>query len=119
MMKGHLQGEQWMDVAKYPQLQFEAKKLAQIKTEGDKTTAIAQGTMTVKGVSKEVEVPVTLTYLKDKLGMRVPNMKGDLLVIRTEFVIKRSDYGINPKVPADKVADDIHINLAIAGAAPQ
>jgi hypothetical protein len=46
-------------------------------------------------------------------------MQGDLMVIRTEFTIKRADYGINPKAPTDKVSDDIVINLAIAGASPK
>ena len=48
------------------------------------------------GLTKEITVPVKLTYLKDKLGQRVPKMEGDLLVIRSTFAIKRSDYGINP-----------------------
>ena len=59
---------------------------------------------------------MTLTYLKDKLGLRVPNAKGDLLVIRANFQVKRSDYGINPKAPEDKVSDTIDLTLSIAGA---
>ena len=31
----------------------------------------------VHGVSKEITAPVKLTYLKDKLGDRVPSLKGD------------------------------------------
>jgi polyisoprenoid-binding protein YceI len=58
-------------------------------------------------VSKAVTVPVKFTYLKDKLGLRVPNQKGDLLVIRANFAVKRSDFGINPKAPEDKVSDTI------------
>ena len=58
-----------------------------------------------------------LTYLKDKLGQRVPNMKGDLLVLRSTFTIKRSDFSNNPAAPQDKVADDIELVLSIAGAA--
>jgi hypothetical protein len=46
-------------------------------------------------------------------------MKGDLLVIRSTFTIKRSDFEINPSAPKDKVADDIEITLSIAGAAAQ
>jgi polyisoprenoid-binding protein YceI len=93
------------------------KELKNAKTAGDKTTADATGTLTIKGVAKEVTVPVTLTYLKDKLGQRVPNMKGDLLVVRANFVIKRSDFGINPKAPEEKVSDTIDLTLSIAGAA--
>ena len=68
-------------------------------------------------IAKEITAPVKLTYLKDKLGQRVPNMKGDLLVIRANFTVKRSDYGINTAAPQDKVSDDIELALSIAGAA--
>ena len=119
MMKGHLHSPMWMDVATHKEISFEAKELKNVKTTGDKTTADASGTLTIKGVSKEVTAPVTLTYLKDKLGQRVPNMKGDLLVIRSNFTIKRSDYGINPSAPQEKVSDEITLTLSIAGAAPQ
>ena len=51
--------------------------------------------------------------------MLVPNQKGDLLVIRASFAVKRSDFGINPKAPEDKVADTIDLTLSIAGAAPR
>jgi polyisoprenoid-binding protein YceI len=117
MMKGHMQSDQWMDVAKYPTITFEAKKFDGVKADGPNCTATVTGTLTIRDVSKEVTVPVKLSYLKDKLGQRVPNMKGDLLVIRANFTIKRSDFGINPKAPADKVSDTIDLTLSIAGAA--
>lgn len=119
MMKGHLHSPMWMDVAANKEITFEAKELKNVKTAGDKTTADAHGTLTIKGVAKEVTTPVTLTYLKGKLGQRVPKMEGDLLVIRTSFAIKRSDYGINPQAPAEKVSDTIDLTLSIAGAALQ
>lgn len=119
MMKEHLQGGQWMDVAKFPEITFEAKELKNVKTAGDTTTADAAGSLTIRGVTKDVSVPVKLTYLKDKLGLRVPNQKGDLLVIRANFAIQRADYGINPGAPKDKVSDTIDLTLSIAGAAPQ
>ena len=119
MMKDHMHGNQWLDVATHKEITFEAKELKNVKTDGNNTTADAVGTFTLKGVSKEMTVPVKLTYLKDKLGQRMPNAKGDLLVIRANFTIKRSDYGVNPKAPTDKVADEIDLTLSIAGAAPQ
>jgi polyisoprenoid-binding protein YceI len=117
MMKEHLRSGMWMDVAKYPEITFETKELKNVKVSGDNTTAEAMGTLTIKGVAKEITAPVKLTYLKDKLAQRVPNMKGDLLVIRSSFTIKRSDFGINPGAPQDKVSDQIEVALSIAGAA--
>ena len=118
MMKEHLHGNQWMDTAKYGDITFEAKALKNVKTAGDNTTADAVGAMTIKGVTKEMTVPVKLNYLKDKLGLRVPNMKGDLLVVRADFNINRADFGINPGAPTDKVSETIELKLSIAGAAP-
>lgn len=115
MMKDHMHGAQWMDVANHKEVTFEAKALKNVKTAGDKTTADAVGTFTLKGVTKEITVPVTLTYLKDKLGARSNGqMQGDLLVIRANFAINRTDYGINPKAPTDKVAETIDLTLSIA-----
>jgi polyisoprenoid-binding protein YceI len=82
MQKEHLHSDKWLDVATYPDITFEAKSLANVKTDGNTTTADVTGTFTLHGVSKDITAPIKLTYLKDKLGDRVPNMKGDLLVIR-------------------------------------
>src|SRR5262249_2549921 len=113
-----MRGPQWMDAAKFPEITFEATELKNAKTEGGVTTADAVGTFTCKGVSKEMTVPVKLSYLKDKLSARVPNMKGDLLVIRTTFTINRSDFNIGGAGMTDKVSEEIEITLSIAGASP-
>ena len=117
MMNGHLHSDKWLDAAKYPELSFDVKELKNVKTSGDVTTAEATGTFTCKDVSKELTVPVKLTYLKDKLSARVPNLKGDLLVIRANFKIKRSEFNINPGQYEDKVSDEIELTLSIAGSA--
>jgi len=119
MMKEHMHGKDWVDVANNKEITFETKELKNVKTTGSETTADAVGTFTLKGVTKDVTVPVKLTYLKDALGKRLQNAKGDLLVIRAKFSIKRTDYEINPKAPEDKVANTIDLTLNIAGAAAQ
>jgi polyisoprenoid-binding protein YceI len=113
-----LKSDKWLDVSKFPEISFDAKGLKNVKTAGDTTTADATGSFTLKGVSKDMTIPVKLTYLKDKLGQRIPNQKGDLLVIRSTFTIKRSDFGINPGESEDKVSDAIELSLSIAGASP-
>jgi polyisoprenoid-binding protein YceI len=120
MMKEHLQSPLWMDVAKHPEISFEARELRNVKTDANTTTAEAVGVFTMRGVSKELSVPVKLTYLKDKLAARTNGqMKGDLLVVRAAFSLKRSDFGINPKAPEASVSDTMELTLSIAGAAPQ
>ena len=119
MMNEHLFSPMWLDVKTYPDITFEVKELKNVKTSGDTTTADASGTFTLHGVTKDVTLPVKLTYLPGKLGQRVPNMKGDLLVVRTNFELKRSDFKINPGSGNEKVSDEIALSLSIAGASPK
>jgi len=119
MQQQHMQGPQWLEVAKYPEVSFEAKEFKNVKSDGNATTADVTGTFTLKGNSKEITIPVKLTYLKGMLGKRVPNQNGDLLVIRANFSIKRSDFGIMPGQMEEKVSDVIDLGLSIAGASPQ
>ena len=116
MQKEHLHSANWLDVAKYPEITFEAKSLANVKTDGNVTTADATGTFTLHGVSKDITVPIKLTYLKDKLSARVPNMQGDLLVIRANFSINREDFDIQKGKFEDKVSPTVNLTLSIAGA---
>ena len=116
MQKEHLQSANWLDVAKYPEITFEAKSLAKVKTDGNVTTGDVTGTFSLHGVTKEITVPIKLTYLKDKLAARVPNLKGDLLVIRANFVINREDFNLQKGQYEDKVSPTIDLSLSIAGA---
>lgn len=117
MQKEHLHSANWLDVAKYPEITFEAKSLANVKTDGNVTTADVAGTFTLHGVAKDITVPVKLTYLKDKLSARVPNQNGDLLVIRASFSINREDFDIQKGKFEDKVSPTVNLTLSIAGAA--
>jgi polyisoprenoid-binding protein YceI len=117
-MKEHMLGSMWMDASKHPEITFELGSLKNVKTAGDVTTADAVGKLTMKGVTKEITTPVKLTYLKDKLKAR-SGKAGDLLVIRSTFTVKRTDFGINASQGEDKVSNDIEISLSVAGAAPR
>lgn len=120
VMQEHMLAKDWMDAAGHPQLTFEVESLDSVKTAGDVTTAEATGKLSLRGVTRTVKVPVKLSYLKDKLGARTNGqVQGDLLVVRATFPILRSEFGINPKAPQDKVADEVQLTLSLAGAAPR
>jgi polyisoprenoid-binding protein YceI len=119
MMNEHLHGSMWMDVKKFPEIAFESESAANVKKDGDTTTADVTGTLTVKGTARKITVPVKLTYLKGKLSARYPQLQGDLLVLRASFEIKRSDYGINKAMMEDKVSDVIKLTFNLAGMAPK
>lgn len=120
MMQQHMLGDQWLNAKANPEISFEIKKISDVKRSGDKGEAEVTGVFTLNGVSKEITVDAKVTYLPGRLAERSPQKTpGDLLVIRSEFSIKRSDYNIQPGKNLDKVADEIEIELSIAGAAPK
>lgn len=121
MMKEHMLGEQWLNAKKNTEITFEIKKISDVEKTGDnKGEADVTGVFTLNGVSKEITVDAKVTYLPGRLAERSPQKTpGDLLVIRSEFTIKRSDYNIQPGKNLDKVSDEIELELAIAGAAPK
>ena len=117
LMKKHMLDEGWMHVSKFPTIEFVAVKMTNVKTSGTSIIATIAGKLTVKGVTKKVSVPVRLTYLKGMLIKR-NRVPGDLLVLRCDFTIKRSDFGINAGNNEEKVSDEIELKLRVAGAAP-
>jgi polyisoprenoid-binding protein YceI len=121
LMQEHLQSAKWLDVAQFPQITFVASKLANVRTQGAQVLADLTGTLTVKGITKDLTVPVSFTYLPDKLGARLNDekLKGDLLVLRTTFEINRSDFDIMAGKATDKVSETIQLTLALAGASPK
>lgn len=120
VMLEHLHGEEWLDVAKHPEMTFEIKEVLNAKREGNEGTADVKGIFTLKGVSKELTVPVKVTYLPGRLAERTNGrQQGDLLVVRANFEIRRSDFGIKPGEHLDKVSDTISISMSLAGAAPK
>jgi polyisoprenoid-binding protein YceI len=120
MMQEHMLGAEWLETAKYPEISFEIKEVLNSKKNENSGTADVKGIFTLKGVSKEVIVPINATYLPGRLADRTGGkVQGDLLVIRTNFKINRGEYGIKQGENLDKVSDVIEISLAVAGAAPK
>ena len=121
MMTEHLLSPNWIDAGAHPEIVFELTKLDNVATKGNDTTATAHGKFSLKGVTKDISVPVKITHLAGAFGKRVnkPELKGDLLVIRGEFTINRGDYGIQPGKNEDKVNPEIKLSLGIVGSAPQ
>lgn len=118
MMRDHMLGEDWLNAAKNPEITFEIKSVANATKDGDKGTADVTGIFTLNGVSKEITVPVQAHYLANRMKDRGGDQDGDILVVRSNFTLKRSDFGIKPGEHLDKVSDDIQITLSVAGFHP-
>ncbi len=117
-MKDTLHGPDWLDAEKNRTIEFEFKKVVEAKTiEKDEHELTVLGELTCKGVKKELTVPVRVSYLPGRLSERLRQAKGDLLVLRSSFTIKRSDFGIKPDVGDKVVANEIELRVSIAGGA--
>ena len=103
---GHIQGEDFLDTAKFPQATFKSTKVV---FEGDKPQAI-EGLLTIKGVTK----PVTLTVTSFQ-AIPHPMLKKPAIGANAFTVIKRSEFNAGKYAPY--VGDDVRIDIAIEGLA--
>jgi len=104
MMQEHFNGDKWMNSASFPKFSFTGKvdKLDKIKFNKDGTYEVnVSGSLTVKGVSKNVSAPATVT-VKD----------GAVSAVST-FSIKLKDYEIvGAPIEAGKVAEKPTITVS-------
>lgn len=115
-MRDHIMGSMWMDAKKYPEMTFKLSGVSGLKAAGDGVfKGQVNGTMTVKGVAKELNTEVTIKHLVGKLGAKLPGKKGDLLVVSGTLIVNRDAFNINAGQKLDKVANDIHIGLNFIG----
>jgi len=101
----HLRSADFFDVEKYPALSFKSKKIAKRGANYDVT-----GDLTIKGVTKEVVVPVEFTgKAKDPWG-------GDRIGFEIETTLNRKDYGISWNKALDAggvvVSDEVQVDIS-------
>ena len=98
----HIQGEDFLDTAKFPQATF---KSTQVIFDGAKPAKI-EGLLTLKGVTK----PVTLTVTGFQAAPH-PMMKKPALGANAFTVIKRTEFNAGKYAPY--VGDEVRIDIAI------
>jgi polyisoprenoid-binding protein YceI len=99
---GHIQGEDYLDTAKYPTATF---KSTAVRFDGDKPVAV-DGDLTIKGITK----PVTLTVTSFQ-AMPHPMLKRDAIGANATTTVKRTDFNAGKYAPY--VGDEVTISLAI------
>lgn len=102
VFNGHIQGDGFLDTAKFPTATFKSTKVV---FEGDKPSAI-DGNLTIKGVTKPVTLKVTNFVAKDH-----PMLKKAALGADATVVIKRTEFNAGKYVPA--VGDDVTITISL------
>ncbi|MEX2244064.1 MAG: YceI family protein [Fimbriimonadaceae bacterium] len=116
-MNEHIKQEMWLDTAKHPTIEFVATKATNVKKiEGPdpEWTMDVTGDFTMKGVTKQITIPVRIAHMPGQLAKRNRGATGDLMAVRSSFTIKRSDYGVNGNQPLDIVADEIQVSFSLA-----
>ena len=98
----HLKSPDFFDAAKFPTITFVSKKFTATEIVGD---------LTMKGVTKEVTIPVTIS------GPVKTMMGGQAIGIIGSVTVNRQDYGINWNKTLDQgglaVANDVLVNVSI------
>lgn len=111
-----MHGGDWLEVSAHPTVDVKLLKVVAAEAVALNTvqTQVAVE-VTIKGKTVPMTIPVKATYLPGRLGDRVMGVTGDLLMLRSQFAVKRTDFGIKPDAGPDVVADEIQITVAIAG----
>ena len=104
---GDLRSANFLDVENHPEIVFTSKKIE--KTGDDEY--VATGDLTIRGVTKEVELAITLAGpLRDPWGMMRLGVEG-------EVTINRQDYGVSWNRVLDTgglvVGNDVRISFSI------
>ncbi len=101
----HLRSAEFFDVEKHPVLTFTAVKLD--KQDG---RTVLTGGLTMKGVTKEVSIPVTISG-------PVQGMGGSIMALSGSFTLNRQDYGVNWNKALDNggfaVSDEVKVDINI------
>ena len=119
MMTKVLHSKDWLNKKKNPEISFVFNKVISITDMGDAEFKVTvQGALTVKGITKTVSAPISLSFYPGKLSMRNKGAKGDIALLRSEFEISRADFQIKPGMSTDIVGDKIRLIVNLAGGAP-
>ncbi len=99
----HLRSADFFDVEKHPAITFTTIKLD--KQDGQ---MVLTGSLTMKGVAKEVSIPVTIAG---------PVQGGSIIGLSGSFTLNRQDYGINWNKALDNgglaVSDEVKLDVNI------
>ncbi len=106
---GHLRTADFFNAEKYPHITF---KSSNIEKTGE-NQFVANGTLTIKDVSKEIALPFTLLGMKDnpmKENTIVAGITASTKVDRTDYTVGTGDWA-SDAVIGDEVTVDLNLEL--------
>jgi polyisoprenoid-binding protein YceI len=111
MREDLIKGEEMLEVEKYPTITFKSKRIEQ----KDVNNYVVHGDLTMRGITKEVSIPLTFNgIVSTRMGMRA-GFSGGLTLNKSEFNVP-----FNREFEPGRyvVGDDIKVELQVE-AAPQ
>lgn len=120
MMTKVAHGADWLHVEVHPDLRFDVAEVLEVRKDAATGRPVlkVRGEFECRGVKRPLVVDVSAHHLPGRMGERVQKAKGDLLVLRAQFSIKRSDFGLKQDPAFLLVADEVQVRFAIVGHAP-
>jgi len=110
-----MKAPKWLDAERYPTISFKIKKVTSIQNlASNKLKVDLLGDFTLHGVTKEIPVEATMTYL-DESPETEAREPGDLLGVTANFNITLSQYNIQNMILGTRVSDNISIGANIVG----
>ena len=106
----------WINVKENKTITYTIDKVAATEVEESGRVVLkTTGHLLVAGVKVPKELTITADSMKDGAKARGGAKSGDLLVLRTQFSISRTDFGLKPDMGFEHVGRSIQIIAAIAG----
>jgi len=104
---GHLQSGDFFNAEKYPQITFKSNKI----TKNGENKFVAQGKLTIKDITKDVNLPFTLFGIQDqpqKENTKIAGVKIDHSINRNEFNVGTGNW-----TETAVVGGDVDISIAL------
>jgi len=112
-------GADWLDADRHPALRFEIRRIVTVTPDGENRWRLkAEGVFRCRGVERPLTLEIVATHLAGRLGERAEGASGDLLVLRTAFSVRRTEFGMVKDPEFRHVADEVQVRGAIVGQAP-
>lgn len=109
-LEGHLKTGDFFEVDKFPEATFEVTGVKAGGVEG--ATHTVSGNLTMKGITKSVDIPANVTVADGKVTVSTPEFTID----RTQWDIKYSS-GLFGAVGDKIIADDVKLKITLVGSA--
>jgi polyisoprenoid-binding protein YceI len=104
----------WLDSSKHPEIIFQLNSLSECSWHDRELRAIGNGTLQIKGILKEVTLPLSFHYYRDK-RRKYEGKKGDLLRLDGLLSLPRSQFGLSPNSQLEVIKEDIQVRISVTG----